>query len=86
MFISSTFEFNVQATELKFNSLKSLTKRFMVMTNALLCPHAERQGEVCICLLPIMIWTNGIHPQDNFIMIIILKQMQLLCLLDRASS
>jgi len=47
------------------------------MTDALLCPHAERQGEVCIRLLPIMIRTNSVHPQNNFIMIIILKQMQL---------
>ena len=77
VFISSTFEFNVQATEFKFHSLKSLTKGFMVMTDALLCPHAERQGEVCIRLLPIMIRTNSVHPQNNFIMIIILKQMQL---------
>jgi hypothetical protein len=77
MLLLSTFEFDVQATEFKFHSLKSLTKGLMIMPNALLRPHAERQREVCVRLLPIMIRTNGVHPQNDFIMIIILKQMQL---------
>jgi hypothetical protein len=47
------------------------------MPNALLRPHAERQGEVRVRLLPIMVRTNGVHPQNNFIMIIILKQTKL---------
>jgi len=49
----------------------------MIMPNALLRPHAERQGEVCVRLLSIVIWSNSVHPQNNLIMIFILKQIQL---------
>lgn len=72
--ISYTFEFNIQATEFKFHSLQSLTEGLMIVANALLCPPTKRQGKVSICFLSIMVRPNSVHPQDNFIMIIILKQ------------
>jgi hypothetical protein len=72
--ISYTFEFNIQATEFKFHSLQSLTEGLMIVANALLCPSTKRQGKVSICFLSIMVRSNSVHPQDNFIMIIILKQ------------
>ena len=58
----------------------------MVMADALLRTHAERQGEVRVRLLPIMIRTDGVHPQNNFIMIIILKQVATLHKYSETSS
>ena len=70
-----TFEVYVQATEFQLNALQRFAQRFMVMTDFRFPTGTKWQRKVRVSFLPVVVWPNSIHPQDNFFTIIILKQI-----------
>lgn len=55
-------EIHVVSTELQLDTLQRLAERLMVMGDARLATTAERQREIRICLLSIVIGTHCVHP------------------------
>lgn len=72
-FESLTFKFDVKTTKFQFNSLKCFPQGFMVMADAFFWSHAEREREVFVRFLAIVVGSYSIHPQNNFLFILVLK-------------
>lgn len=68
-----TFELYVQATEVQFYALQCFTKGFMVMTDRLLVPFAERKWKIGVSLLSIVVRADCVHPKDHFVILLILE-------------
>ena len=68
-----TFKSDVDATEIKFDSLNSFSKCFMVMAYLFLRAFAKRQREVCVGFLSVMVRSYCVHPKHNFFTILILQ-------------
>jgi hypothetical protein len=48
----------------------------MVMIDVRSLSRAEWQREISVSLLPIMIWPNSVHPQDDLLAIGVLQTME----------
>lgn len=59
---SVTSEIDCISAVFEFNALKSLTQRFMVMTDGLFGSLTEWQRKIRVRFLPIVIWAHCIHP------------------------
>ena len=62
---SCTSEVDVEPAELKFDALQRLAQRLVVVADVLLRPDAERQREVRVCLLPVVVRPDRVHPQHH---------------------
>lgn len=60
--VGFTSEIDSISTVLELNALQRLAESLMVVTNRMFCSLTERQRKICICLLPIIIRTDCVHP------------------------
>ena len=68
-----TFEVDLGATVFQLDTENVLTQRFVIVRYVSLLSPTERQREVIVGFLSIVIRTNGVHPENDFLTVFILK-------------
>jgi hypothetical protein len=68
-----TLELNLKSGKLELDSLQSFAERFVVMGDGLLRALAEREGEVGVRFLAVVVGPHGVHPQYYLLAIVVLK-------------
>lgn len=69
-----TFEIDLYSTVFQFDAENILAECFMIMRNLLFRSSTERQGKVVVGFLSIVIGTNGVHPENDFLTIVVLNK------------
>uniref|UniRef100_A0A2M4B0K2 Putative secreted protein n=1 Tax=Anopheles triannulatus TaxID=58253 RepID=A0A2M4B0K2_9DIPT len=65
------FENQLVPTKLQLHSLERFAHRFMVMIDRLFGTNAERQREVGIRFLPVVVRSDRVHPQHNLLVVFV---------------
>lgn len=71
--VNPTFEIHLCSTVFQFHAENVFSEGFMIMRDFLFRASTERQGIVIVGLLSIVIRADGVHPENNFTSVFVLK-------------
>ena len=69
-----TFEVDLGTTVFQFDTENVLAQRFVIVRDVSLLSPTERQREVIVGFLSIVIRANGVHPENDFLTVLILDK------------
>ena len=72
--ICLTLVIDIDTAVFQLDAENILAQGFVVMRNAFLRSSTKRQREIIVGLLPVVVGTDGVHPEHHFLRIVVLKK------------